>query len=338
MATTVGGQRHLWLKAMWARLEQGGITTGSLSRASNTLLDQGESTTGSLSTAFCAVLQCGLHQSSLRHLPTDVVMHAFSFLDILDYLCNISLVCKAWNITTNDIIEKDSSKFKTFQNIIFNSFKSKLTQKYSLSREDLLYEMETCLAFALLHTESYNRDRTKGNKLYHFEEYPPQPLYFSANRDVRRFCYLYLLHYIWLYTFGERNPRTMKRMYVLMTRMIFIGCTLGIGYIIELFYDKFSGGGYTLQFGEDKYNQSFWDAVSVMFHHFYVHHEHHVTHKSTCVLNETVYTIVKHLVQYSRKWHRPNPWRNWERVEPFNLLNPTIRKATQKYREIYPFL
>eukprot|EP01084_Bolivina_argentea_P175635 304116_1 len=143
----------------------------STSRASH--LEQGESTTGSVSTTSCVTMKCGLHQSSLRRLPIDVMMHTFSFLDILDYLCNISRVCKAWNITTNDIIEKESSKFKFVQQIIYNSFKAKLTQEYSLSREDLLYEMETCLAFALLCTESYNRDRTD-NRLFSFEAYPPQ--------------------------------------------------------------------------------------------------------------------------------------------------------------------
>eukprot|EP01083_Nonionella_stella_P012307 34917_1 len=302
-------QRYVWLRAMWACLEKG------------------EDTTGAISTAHGALLECGLKQSDMRRIPTHVVMHVFTFLDIMDYICNVSLVCKSWSLNVNDILFKNQpSKFKLLQEIIYNSLQRKLTQKYHhlSSKADVLFEMETSIAFALLYTAPcrvYERDYD----CFCYSSYPPQTPFFTANKDTRRFSYFYLLHYIYLYRFGGREWDTMVRMYILLARIVFVG-TMGIGLMMELFYDKW---GAPCEI--DPFNTIFERCFGVMFHQYYSSHEQHVQHKPMSVMEETVYNFVKILTLYSEKWKCKRVWLKWHRRAPHNILNKTIADANKMF-------
>ncbi len=64
--------------------------------------------------------------------------------------------------------------------------------------------METSITFTLLYTKAYDRRLSTDNCLdvgicADWARYPAQPLYYFAPKDIRRFSYFYLLHYIHLY-------------------------------------------------------------------------------------------------------------------------------------------
>eukprot|EP01083_Nonionella_stella_P147245 464240_1 len=67
-------------------------------------LEQREYPTKSIPTADGAALECGLKHSNLENIPSDVVLRMFTFLDLMDYVSNVSLVCKKWRLTKHDIL------------------------------------------------------------------------------------------------------------------------------------------------------------------------------------------------------------------------------------------
>eukprot|EP01083_Nonionella_stella_P135574 412424_1 len=305
-------KRYLWLQAMWACLEKGKVTTGPST------------------TAHGAVMACGLEQSNIRKIPTDIMKHAFTFLDIMDYVCNVLLVCKEWNVKTIDLFLSETpasiSQLILIREIMYNSLKCNLAHPcsaYYFSKHDLLYDMETSISFALLYTAPFERGSNENN-VFLFERYPAQPLYFVANKDTRRFSYIYLLHYIYLYRFGERDDENMCRMYTLLTRFVFTGSVLGIGFMTQLFYDKY---------GAPSCNEEFWDYVQVMLHQLYVHHANHVQHKPICVADEIVCCSTKILATYARRWKHEQRWMRWTVYDPNNLLSDTLKKAIKMFCE-----
>eukprot|EP01083_Nonionella_stella_P104384 299076_1 len=147
-----------------------------------THLTKGKHTAESISTAPCAALECGLirlKHSNLQNMPPCIIMHAFSFLDVIDYVCAVSLVCHEWNLSKNDILcTKHTAKLKLLKEIASNSFEVHLKyMELPLSKNDLLYEMETSIAFAILHTKPcYQAFNQKQCFAFDSTTFPPQPL------------------------------------------------------------------------------------------------------------------------------------------------------------------
>eukprot|EP01083_Nonionella_stella_P177219 622205_1 len=293
-----------------------------------TFLERGKCTAESISAAPCAALECGLKQSNLRHIASDLILHAFSFLDAIDYICNVTLVCREWSITPNDILAtKQTAKFKLLKDILYNSFQLKLNYKSKCdlnpSKTDLLYEMETSISFALFNTIPYVRGSME-NDFFLFERYPAQTLYFAANKEQRRFSYIYLLHYVYLYGLGPRSWICLERMYILLARVVFTGSILCVGYMMQLIYDKYGTK-------EDEFYERFWIILRLMFFEFYLHHHEHIQHKPICVLHETVYSFVKVLSTMSLRWNLEKTWvKIWPLKFPDNSLNHIIEEAHNK--------
>eukprot|EP01083_Nonionella_stella_P317430 1155784_1 len=303
-----------------------------------THLTKGKHTAESISTAPCAALECGLirlKHSNLQNMPPCIIMHAFSFLDVIDYVCAVSLVCHEWNLSKNDILcTKHTAKLKLLKEIASNSFEVHLKyMELPLSKNDLLYEMETSIAFAILHTKPcYQAFNQK--QCFDFDSitFPPQPLYFSSTVHQRRFSYFYLLHYIYLYKFGKRNMGTFHCMYALLSRVVITGSILCIGFMMHLFYDKYGTMyNYLNYFKEDKYNKEFWSVFRYLFLQFYEHHLRHVPHKPFFVVYETIHGFVKVLETYASTWNRPSGWINWPEKFPLNPANHLIIEAHHKY-------
>eukprot|EP01083_Nonionella_stella_P135573 412422_1 len=315
-AFTMETKRFLWLQAMWVCLEKG------------------RDTTRPKSTAQGAAGECGLQRAQNKwQISTDVLMHVFTFLDIMDYVCNVLLVCREWNVKTMDLFsETEASQFILLRQIVYNSLKCRLRHAHYSSKEDLLFEMETSVSFTLLYTNPCDRTAKKQDAFV-FETYPAQPLYFAANKDIQRFSYIYLLHYIYLYEFGGRNIDNLFRMYVLLTRLVFTGSVLAIGFMTQLFYDKYGASLSETHCTEDKCNERFWYCAQVMLNQFYFYHHHHVQHKPLCVTEEIVYSSVKILAAYAVQWKHEGKWMDWITHNPDNAINDILAKANEMFYE-----
>eukprot|EP00483_Globobulimina_turgida_P006289 UN06299 len=123
----------------------------------------------------------------------------------------------------------------------------------------------------------------------------------------------------------------MGRMYIMLGRVVFTGSTLNIGFMMELFYDKFGNQTESRELKEDKFNNHFWIVFRCMFHAFYVQHKKHVQNKPMYVLDETVHSFVRVAALYAVKWNRPRRWMNWRFREPNNVLNDMITEADAMY-------
>eukprot|EP00483_Globobulimina_turgida_P005159 UN05169 len=88
-------------------------------------------------------------------LSSDIMDEIFLFLNIVDYLCNVMLVCKEWNIENiHDLIAINKTHF--IRKLIYNSCKGTLRylnhhdskNKYLLTPFDLIHEYELRATFS----------------------------------------------------------------------------------------------------------------------------------------------------------------------------------------------
>eukprot|EP01083_Nonionella_stella_P008292 23861_1 len=268
---------------------------------------------------------------TLLKSPSDVLMHVFTFLTIIDYVCNVSLVCKEWNliITKKDIRSmQTTAKFKLFKAILYHSFERKLQIKYlnGVEKDDLIYEMETSISFAKHGYVQVSEEDALHT--YNFDSLLPQPLYFSADTVHRRNSYLYLLCYIHLYGVAPRNVVILRRMYVMLSRLVFAGATLCIEYILGIFYLKF-GRNTSTAGREDEINKSFWNGFLWLFFNFYLDHDKHLQHKPFWVADRTIVSFVKIARAYASRWNRHGVWLDWVAKHPNNCLNLIIKNASK---------
>eukprot|EP01083_Nonionella_stella_P016227 45382_1 len=293
-----------------------------------TSLEYHLNTGGTLSIIYnsCGTRRCieRCAYQSVKTIPTDLLRHCFSFLDIIDYICDASLVCQQWhkiiNIEMKDIQEK-SIKFNAMRNIMYDTCKrylpfTKLSEyNYhvsSPSRNELFYEFELNTSFARLYTE---RD---GH--YIMDTYSADIMYFNIDKTLKRkLSYSYLLHYIHLYV-AKRDETNFDEMHSMIARLLFTGSTLCIGYMIRLFLWKYGLRG--------DFCDMFWQCLLTLFQNLYLNHEDniHLNSKELSLLRGSVFTLLRILVYYTKQM-RCMPSSYWDELmthSPDNVLNDLI--------------
>eukprot|EP01083_Nonionella_stella_P159430 520055_1 len=276
--------------------------------------------------AYCSSRQFNLVEA----IPTDLMRHCFSFLTIVEYLCEASLVCKQWHEIINidmDDIYTQSINFKKMRNIVYNTCQLHLPftmlPEYlyyvpSPSRSELFYEFELNTSFASLYTEHHQH--------YIMETYPEDVMFFDIDNILKRkLSYSYLLHYIYLYD-AQRDSVNFDNMHSMLARLLFTGSTLCIGYMIRLFLWKY---GLVEEFGD-----RFWQSLIRLFQNLYLSHENnnHLKHKGLYVIYGSAFTLLHIIVYYTRQM-KTLPSSYWDELmhqSPDNILNDLIICVLQK--------
>eukprot|EP01083_Nonionella_stella_P218269 782855_1 len=234
---------------------------------------------------------------SATTIPTDLLVYMFEFLDITEYIGGASLVCKTWSID-------NTFNYQFLKRMVYNSCKHKV--KYSLemgiSSQDLIHEFELNTTFAALYTPPYC-DPYDPN-LYNFKSFP-------------------------MFHFAKQSSCTFDAMCSQIQRLLFTGSTLCVGYMMQLYHDKFG-----VFLDEDKCTdctERFWLSMNVFFHGVYHYHDTHFKNKEQWCIHQIIYNLLEIIVPYSEKLGVDQPCLRWMRNNPNNELNEFIIKTTKLF-------